>query len=35
MLISKIIAEIIETILNYMGARIAAINLFQLDLEKT
>jgi len=36
MLTSKIIAEIIEkkNILNFLGARIAAINLLQCDLDK-
>jgi len=33
MLTSKIIAEIIEN-LNFMGARIAAINLFEIILKK-
>jgi len=32
-LTSKIIAEITETILNFMGAQIAAINLLQVDLD--
>jgi len=34
MLTSKIITEIIETILNFLGAVIAAINLFQVDLDE-
>jgi len=34
-LTSKIIAELIKNILSFMGARIAAINLFQVDLDKS
>jgi len=34
MLASKIIPEIMEDLLNFLGARIAAINLIQLDLNK-
>jgi len=33
-LTSKTITETIETTLNFLGARIAAINLFQVDLDK-
>jgi len=34
-LTSQIIAEIIETILNFLAAKIAAISMFQIDLDKT